>query len=250
MIREITVFEETDSTNERAAQLGRSGVAPGIAIFAERQTAGRGRFGRRWESSGHRGLWFSLLLRPELPVEHWARLTTWAAVGVATAIEQSVGVKVEIKWPNDLQIRGGKIAGILTETIFDAGTKPFAVVGIGVNVNHELADFPPELVGKAGSLRIAAERTFDRSALAVEILRALDERFSALSSRFPSLVEEAAQRSVLLGEWIAVRAGASLVEGVATGLDREGQLLLRVGDGEIRTLTAGEVSLSAATRDT
>ncbi len=246
LIREILVFEETDSTNERAAQLGCAGVAPGVAVFAERQTAGRGRFGRRWESAGHRGLWFSLLLRPELPVEYWPRLTTWAAVGVAAAIENALRLAVGIKWPNDLQIRGSKIAGILTETVFEAGAAPFAVLGIGVNVNHEPVDFPAELAARASSLRISAGRVLDRSALAVEILRALDARHALLRSDFPKLVEESSRRSVLLGKWIAVRAGTSLVEGVATGLNPEGQLLLRDSSGEIRALTAGEVSVERA----
>jgi BirA family biotin operon repressor/biotin-[acetyl-CoA-carboxylase] ligase len=245
LIREITVFEETDSTNERAAQLARSGVAPGVAIFAERQTAGRGRFGRRWESRGHRGLWFSLLLRPDLPVEKWARLTTWAAVSVAEAIERALGLEIGIKWPNDLQIHGRKIAGILTETVFEPGAQPCAVVGIGVNVNHEPADFPTELADTAGSLRIASGRAVDRSALAVEILRALDVRCSALRSAFPELVEEAARRSVLMGKWIALRAGTALVEGTASGLDGEGQLRLRTASGELLTLSAGEVQSGA-----
>lgn len=245
LIRGINVFAETDSTNERAAQLGRSGVAPGIAIFAERQTAGRGRFGRRWESSSHRGLWFSLLLRPELPVEHWSRLTTWAAVGVALAVEQALGVEVGIKWPNDLQIRGGKIAGILTESVFDATARPFAVVGIGVNVNHESGDFPPELATKASSMRIATGSVVDRSALAVEILRSLDAHFPSMPARFPDLVEECARRSVLVGKRIAVDVGSTVIEGVASGLNAEGHLILRDAAGMLHTLTAGEVQSGA-----
>jgi BirA family biotin operon repressor/biotin-[acetyl-CoA-carboxylase] ligase len=243
LIRDITVLAETDSTNERAAQLGRAGVAPGVTIFAERQTAGRGRFGRRWESVGHRGLWFSLLLRPDVPLEKWARLTTWAAVGVAEGIGRAIDAEIGIKWPNDLQIAGKKIAGILTETFFDPGVEPFAVVGIGVNVNHEPAEFPAELAGKATSLRLATGRAVDRSALAAEILRALDERFPALESCFPELVAEAARRSVLLGKRIAVRAVGSLIEGMATGLDAEGQILVRHATGEMHTVTSGEATV-------
>ena len=246
LIREITVFAETDSTNDRAAQLGRDGVAAGVAIFAERQTAGRGRFGRHWESAGHRGLWFSLLLRPDFRVEHWARLTTWAATGVASAIEEASGLAVRIKWPNDIHVAGRKIAGILTETVFEAGAEPFAIVGIGVNVNHEPGDFPAPLAEKAGSLRMAGGRVLDRAALAVAVLRSLDARWSALRSTFPELVAESQRRSVLLGEWIQVRAGQSIVEGVALGLDEEGQLFLRAADGGVRTLSAGEVSIMPA----
>ena len=243
LIREITVLAETDSTNERVARLGRAGVAPGVAIFAERQTAGRGRFGRRWESLSHRGLWFSLLLRPALPLEAWGRLTTWAAIGLAVAIERHLGLGVGVKWPNDLQAGGRKVAGILAETFVDASGAPFAVVGIGVNVNHEPADFPAELAEKAGSLRSAAGRTIDRPALAAEILRSLDAQVAALHTDFPALVAAAARRSTLLGEWIALRAGAGVVTGLATGLDASGQLLLQLEDGTVRTLHAGEVTL-------
>lgn len=242
LIRTIHVFAETDSTNDRAAQLGRGGVASGVVIFAEKQTTGRGRFGRHWDSAGGRGLWFSLLLRPEFHIEHWPRLTTWAATGIAAAIERETGLVVRIKWPNDIVIDGRKIAGILTETFFEAGSAPFAIVGIGVNVNHELADFPPTLAIKAGSLRMATGRALDRAAMAAAILRELSARWPLMWSEFPALVAESEARSELLGKWIRVQAGNSVVEGIAEGLDTEGQLLLTDQNGNLRTLNAGEVS--------
>ena len=246
LVREIVVYEETDSTNERAAQLGAQGVAGGVAIFAERQTAGRGRFGRRWESAPHRGLWFSLLMRPELPLVLWSRLTTWCAVALARAIESATGLRTSIKWPNDIQLGSRKICGVLVETGFDRSGAPFAVAGIGVNVNHEPGDFPPELAEKAGSLRIAAGRMLDRAALAVAILRELDASHAAVARDFPALVAEAGHRSMLLGRWVEVRAGDSLLAGIAERLDADGQLLLRTADGELRALNAGEVTLAPA----
>ena len=247
LIRDIVVFEETDSTNDRAAQLGRQGIAGGIAIFAERQTAGRGRFGRRWESAAHRGLWFSLLLRPALPMALWPRLTTWAATGIAAGIEQATGLSARIKWPNDIHLAGRKVAGILTETVSDPGGAPFAIVGIGVNVNHESSDFPASLAGSATSLRIAAGRALDRAALAAAIFHSLAARFAALAEDFAALVAEAEERSVLLGQWIEVRAAESILAGAAAGLDSEGRLLLRGADGSVRALTAGEVTILART---
>lgn len=244
LVREIVVYEETDSTNDRASQLGAQGVAGGVAIFAERQTAGRGRFGRRWESASHRGLWFSLLLRPELPLPLWPRLTTWCAVSLAGAIEAATGLRTAIKWPNDIHLGSRKICGVLVETGFDQQGAPFAVVGIGVNVNHEPEDFPAELAEKAGSLHLAAGRMLDRAALAVAILRELDARHAALAHDFPALVAEAARRSMLLGRWIEVRAADSVLAGIAERLDADGQLLVRAADGELRTLNAGEVTLA------
>jgi len=244
LIRDILIFEETDSTNERAAHLGRAGVEPGVAVFAERQTAGRGRFARRWESASHLGLWFSLLLRPVVPPAQWPRLTTWAAVSVAAAVGGIPGVRATIKWPNDIFVDGLKVAGILTETGTDCSQQPFAVVGIGVNVNHLESDFPPELHGKATSLR-GAGPALDRAAVAVSILQALETRYARVAGDFAELVDEATRRSFLLDRWIQVRTGSTVVSGVAEGLDGEGCLLLRELCGTLRQLSGGEVSVLA-----
>ena len=244
LVREIVIFEETDSTNDQAAKLGRSGAASGLAIFAEKQNAGRGRFGRRWESASHLGLWFSLLLRPTFPQEHWPRLTTWAAVSIASAIERATGVSAGIKWPNDIFVDGRKIAGVLIETAQDH----FAVVGIGLNANHAREDFPENLAAIATSLLVATGRAIDRAALAAAILRELDARYADLERRFDQLVAEASRRSVLLGRWVEVCAADSVIEGVAENLDASGQLLLRQSDGTLATLSAGEVSITAPTQ--
>ncbi len=244
LVREILVFAETDSTNDRVADLGENGVAGGLVIFAERQNAGRGRFGRRWESAQHLGLWFSLLLRPTFSQEHWARLTTWAAVSIASAIERTVGVRAEIKWPNDIFVKGRKVAGVLIETGLDRAGETFAVVGIGVNANHTPEDFPAELSATATSLRVATGRAIERPSLAAAILRELDKRYIDMDRRFDELVAEATRRSVLLGRWVRVRAGDSVVEGVAESLDASGRLLLRTGANEVRALNAGEVTLA------
>ncbi len=245
LIREIVVFTETDSTNDLAVRRGRQGGARGLAIFAESQTAGRGRFGRQWASASHRGLWFSLLLRPALPLPLWPRLTTWAAVGLADAIEDALGLAPQIKWPNDLLLGGKKVAGILAESGTDSAGEPFAVVGIGVNVNHEPGDFPPELAAKAGSLRMATGRLIDRPAFAATLLRALDARMPQLVSAFPEIIATTSRRSILLGRWIQVQTGIDLLEGQAEALDADGHLLLRTADGTLHRLTAGEVTVIA-----
>ena len=108
LAREILVFAKTGSTNDLAAKLGRGGAAEGLVIFAEQQTAGRGRLGRRWQSESHKGLWFSLLLRPRFALPLWTRLTTWAAVAVAEGIEETVKCRAMIKWPNDIYVDGKK----------------------------------------------------------------------------------------------------------------------------------------------
>jgi BirA family biotin operon repressor/biotin-[acetyl-CoA-carboxylase] ligase len=243
LAREIVVFAETASTNDSAMQRGRQGGRGGLVTFAESQTAGRGRFGRVWASASQRGLWFSLLLRPELPTTAWPRLTTWAAVSVALAIENSLALTTAIKWPNDIFLAGKKVSGILAESGVDQAGKPFAVVGIGVNVNHEPSDFPPELADKAASLRMVTGRMIDRSALAVALLRELDARAPQAVSDFSALVAEASRRNLLLGRWVQLQMGRTLVEGRAEALDADGHLLVRTPDGNLTRLTAGEVTV-------
>lgn len=245
LAREIVVFTETASTNDSAMQRGRQGASGGLVIFAERQTAGRGRFGRAWASASHRGLWFSLLLRPTLPYSAWPRLTTWAAVSLAAAIENSLGLPAAIKWPNDIYLSGRKIAGILAESGVDVNGQPFAVVGIGVNVNQNPADFPPELAGKAASLSMVTGRFIDRPTFAANLLRELDTRLPQLASAFSELIAEASHRSLLLGRWVQVQSGHSIIEGRAEELDADGQLLLRSNDGALHRLSAGEVTIIA-----
>jgi BirA family biotin operon repressor/biotin-[acetyl-CoA-carboxylase] ligase len=240
LAREILTFEETASTNDVAARLGREGRAGGLLVFAERQTAGRGRFGRRWDSAPHAGLWFSLLLRPAFATPLWGRLTTWAGVCVAAAIGRATGLDAQVKWPNDVLVGGKKVAGILTECSSDTAGAMFAVVGIGVNVNHEA--MPTELADRAASLRQIAGRTLDRSAIAAAIVTELAARLPEVETAFAGILAEAARRSPVLGRWIRFDAAAASYEGHAESLDADGNLLLRLADGTLRTMTAGEVS--------
>lgn len=234
--REILVFEETSSTNDVAANLGRHGHQGGLAIFAERQTAGRGRFGRRWVSAGHEGLWFSLLLRPEVPLAEWTRLTTWAGVAVAAA----VGAAARIKWPNDVLLDGRKVAGILIESSTDTAGRPFAIVGIGVNVNQ--TEFPAELADRATSLRLHSGKVIDRADLAVRILGELERRVAALNGDFPAILAETKCRSAVLGQWVQLHSGTEIFEGIAEDFDPDGNIRIRLDTGELRRMNAGEIS--------
>lgn len=243
LVREIVVFAETASTNDSATQRGRQGAEGGIVIFAESQTAGRGRFGRAWASAPYRGLWFSLLLRPSLPPSAWPRLTTWAAVSLAAAIENCLALPAAIKWPNDIYLSGRKIAGILAESGADVNGQPFAVVGIGVNVNQTAAEFPPKLAGKAASLGMVTGRVIDRPTFAACLLQELDARLPQVASDFPALIAEAGRRSLLLGHWVQVQSGPNILEGRAEQLDPDGHLLLRGSDGSLSRLSAGEVTI-------
>ena len=246
LVREVVVFEETDSTNDYAARLGRDAVAGGVMVFAERQTSGRGRFGRRWDSASHLGIWGSLLLRPTLAVAHWPRLTTGTAVAIARVLQEASGLSTQIKWPNDVQIGGRKVAGILMETGIDRFQQPFAVLGFGINVNHAAGDFPDEIAALATSVLCASGRTACRAALAAALLEELERVLPSLDAGFAGVVAEASRRSSLLGRWVRLWTPGGALEGFAEDLDEEGRLRLRLGDGRIETLLGGEVSLSGA----
>jgi len=244
--REILVLEETGSTNDVASQLGRDGVAEGAVVFAEHQTAGRGRLGRKWESVSHKGLWFSLLLRPTFALADWSRLTTWAAVGIARGMEEVLpGCHALVKWPNDIYLDGKKAVGVLSESV--VGPNGYAVVGIGVNVNHTREDFPEELLSRATSLWETGgpdTTPLDRHVVAAALLRQLDALYPALDCNFASIVAEAQSRSLLMGRRITVHGPRETYEALAEALEPDGSLRVRCDDGETRTVSGGEVSIS------
>ena len=172
---EIVVVEEARSTNDLAWEALERGTPEGFVVFAERQTAGRGQYGRRWESAPYRGLWLSILLRPALTLPESPQLTSLLAEVVAETITEQTGCAATIKPPNDIYIAGRKVAGILVEGRTENGGGYVAVAGIGLNVNQTVDDFPEELRATAGSLAMATGRRIDRAELAVRLLRNLEK---------------------------------------------------------------------------
>jgi len=173
---EIVVVEETPSTNDLAWEAVERGAAAGFVIFAERQTKGRGQYGRRWESTPYQGLWLSVLLRPAMTLRESPRLTSLLADVVSATIAEQTGCAPTIKPPNDIYISGRKVAGVLVEGRTAHDGSYVAVAGIGINVNQTVDDFPEELRATAGSLAMAAARKIDRSKLAIALLRNLEPR--------------------------------------------------------------------------
>jgi BirA family biotin operon repressor/biotin-[acetyl-CoA-carboxylase] ligase len=181
--REILVLEETTSTNDSILQRTTATTPEGLVIFAEHQTAGRGQHGHRWESAAQKGLWFSILLRPKIDIEKSALLTTWAAETVARTIHEQFSLTATVKSPNDVQIDGRKVAGVLVEMRAQKGAPHLAIAGIGINVNHAAADFPEDLRARATSLALVLDRQVDRAAFAIALLRKLDQTYQASFGR-------------------------------------------------------------------
>jgi BirA family transcriptional regulator, biotin operon repressor / biotin---[acetyl-CoA-carboxylase] ligase len=177
--REIIVLEQTASTNDAILQIANANPKEGLVVFAEHQTAGRGQRGNRWESATGKGLWFSILLRPKLDLASSPRLTAWAAEAISGAIQNEFSLTSAIKLPNDVQIDGHKVAGVLVEMRAREKAAHLAIAGIGVNVNQSREDFPSELQSSAISLAMALGRRVDRHSFAIALLRNLDRTYRA-----------------------------------------------------------------------
>jgi BirA family biotin operon repressor/biotin-[acetyl-CoA-carboxylase] ligase len=181
--RQIIVLQQTGSTNDAILQVATANSKEGLVLFAEHQTAGRGQRGNRWESAAGKGLWFSILLRPKIQLNDSGQLTAWAIETISDLIRTEFSLEPAIKLPNDVQLSGRKVAGVLVEMRAQEKAPHLAVMGIGINVNQSLEDFPPELQSRAISLAITLGRPVDRQKLAAAVLRTFDrtyrERFTA-----------------------------------------------------------------------
>ena len=242
--REIQVFEQTTSTNDVVERLARDGVKEGIVVFAEGQTKGRGRLGRKWISPSRKGLWFSLLLRPNLRPQETTRLTIVAATALRRAIEAHTGLKAVVKWPNDILVGNKKVAGILTELSAELDHIRYVIVGIGVDVNVNAGDFPSDVRKLATSLKIEAGAGFSRAALAVAILREIDSDYARLGSgQFSALAAEWEEHCQTIGQNVSIRVGSRQLKGRAEALGEEGALLLRTDHGHLERIIGGDVTL-------
>jgi BirA family biotin operon repressor/biotin-[acetyl-CoA-carboxylase] ligase len=170
---EIVVLDETESTNDVAWEAAGRGAREGFVVFAERQTKGRGQYGRRWESAPYLGLWFSVLLRPAMTLQESPKLTSLLAEVIGETIRDQTGCATTIKPPNDIYVSGRKIAGVLVEGRTAPDGRYVAVAGIGINVNQALDDFPEELRDTAGSVAMATGQKISRTNLAIALLRKL-----------------------------------------------------------------------------
>jgi BirA family biotin operon repressor/biotin-[acetyl-CoA-carboxylase] ligase len=242
--RDIRVFEETTSTNDVIEKLARDNVKEGVVVFAESQTKGRGRLGRKWMSPPRKGLWFSVLLRPAMRPAKVTQLTIAASTALLRAIQAQTGLQPEIKWPNDILIRGKKVAGILTELSAELDKVKYVILGIGVDVNQGPAEFPPELRKLATSLKIETGQRQGRASLAVKILRELDHDYRRIGAgEFESVADEWERHCATLGHRAVIHIGDRTVHGSAESLDTDGALLLRTQHGRLERIIGGDVTM-------
>lgn len=215
-------FAETDSTNRVA--LDWADAPHGALVIADAQSAGRGRLGRNWQSPAGRGLYFSLIIRPDEP--NPARYALLAGLGVAAAVESVCAIPIACKWPNDILCNGQKIGGILCETRDDR-----LIVGVGLNVSHTREDLPDRPIFPASSLLLETDKTFPIPALLDAILGSLETTFAQTDWR-------AAYENRMWGRGEVARSNGVL--GVVDGIESDGQLRLKTADGP-KLVVAGEL---------
>jgi BirA family biotin operon repressor/biotin-[acetyl-CoA-carboxylase] ligase len=235
---DLLLLAETSSTNDVAREHARRGARAGFVVAASRQTRGRGRLGRDWESPAGLGLYVSILLRPGSPALEAGQITILSSVAAAEAIEMLTGYRPQIRWPNDLLADGRKLGGLLIETEREGAALAFGVLGIGLNVRQGPDDFSPTVRSLATSLRLVTGRLYRRADLLVALLQALERRFEAPFDDTRRVWEAS---SLTLGQRIILTTIRGRKYGQALGLDESGALLLRGESGEIETVTAGDM---------
>ena len=238
---QMEIHDEIDSTNTRAKELALQGAPHGTAVLARRQSAGRGRFGRKFYSPDDCGVYISFILRPSLPADRAVMITSMAAVAVARAMERVADVQASIKWVNDVYLGAKKACGILCEAglDFESGQMQYVVVGVGVNVAP--MDFPEELRDIATSISNECGCSVERSRFCAELINEMNALYPQLEGG--AFMQESRSRSNVIGRELFVLRGNERYPATAVDIDDGGSLVVRLPDGEIQVLHSGEVSL-------
>lgn len=239
--RALHCFAELDSTNTTAREMAAAGAAHGTVVIADAQRHGRGRLGRSWASPPGANLYLSAVLRCALPAERVSQIGLLAGVAVCETVRE--WCPADIKWPNDVLVRGRKVVGILAELDGAEGER-VVVLGIGANLNVALEELPEELRGKAGSLRIATGAAVDRSRFTGHLLNNLEVRYEQWHrDGFAPIAAAWRGLAPLIGRLIRVQEPGGIVEGTVLDIDEDGALRLRLSSGREYRIVAGDVTL-------
>ena len=245
--KHLKLLDEVGSTQDVLRELAENGAPQGALVIAERQTSGRGRLGRGWLSPAGKGIWMSLLLRPQIPLQLTPQLTLLAAVALSRAIAQVVPLDIGIKWPNDLLVDGKKMCGILLESAAEDERLQFVIVGMGISVNLEPDDYPPELLDRAASLKMLSGQKIDRVALIAETLLAFEQLYELYEQQgFGPIRALWEARSIMLHREVTLHTPEGSFVGVPESLDESGGLVVRMPDGTLRTVYSASIDLKPA----
>ncbi len=238
--------ERTESTNTDAKKVAAEGVVEGTVCVSEEQTGGKGRVNRGWASPYGKGIWFSLILRPLFPPMEAPKCTLMAAVALTKAFRKLGLEQVGIKWPNDILIGERKLVGILTEMQTSMEQIEYIAIGSGINISTTDADLPAELEGVSTSFAREGVLVDRRQAFAV-ILKYMETQYEkVIDEGFESTLQEWKELSVTLGKEVQVREPSVTYTGYAENIDQDGNLLVRLPNGELSRVVAGDVSIRPA----
>ncbi len=240
MGKKIIYYDVIDSTNTKCYELAEKGYPEGTIVIAEAQTKGKGRLSRQWISPRHKGLYFSVLLKPDMAPNDVAKLTLLAAVSVASAVRETTNLKALIKWPNDVLLNNKKICGILTEMNAEADRINFIVLGIGINVTAK----GPMLPRGATSLFEEGAKEVSRLLLLKKLLFTLEQDYLLFKKhKFEKIVQQWQDFSAILGNRVRIISHNEKLEGIAMGIDPDGALILRLDNGFQNKILSGDVEL-------
>lgn len=242
--KQIVYFNSIDSTNNEAKKLASSGCSEGIVIISEEQTMGRGRLGRNWVSPKFKGIWMSIVLRPDIDPMNVAKITQVGAAAVLKAIKEQ-GINAYIKWPNDIVLNNKKVCGILTEMSGEINNVNYVVMGIGINVNIDKEDFPEEIEEIATSLKIEEGKSIERKALVASILNNLEELYKEFikNEDIKTSIDICRENSILIGKSVRIINRNDEIQAQALDLSDDGKLIVKYQDGSIHEVISGEVSV-------
>jgi len=240
--REIHFYQEVASTNTLAMGLATDGAHEGTIVIAETQTNGKGRLGRKWISPKG-NLYLSVVLRPNIPMHKAPLITLTGAVAVSSAIRTMCGLEAGIKWPNDILISGKKVSGLLTEMSAEQDRIRHIVLGIGVDVNMETTELPPDVRSLSTTLAAEAGAKINRTALLQQILRDLERWYQKFLDNDEDVLIEWKMLNMTVGNRITVSGAGVALDGLAQGVDGDGRLLVRLDNGAIRKVAAGDVTI-------
>ncbi len=238
----ILRFDSIDSTNLEAMRQAKLGAREGLCIVAREQTRGRGRLDRSWQSPKDAGLYFSIVLRPQLEMSAWPLMTLMAALAVSDALMKACDLRADIKWPNDLCVRDRKLCGILAETV-DTENGPVAIIGIGINLNSD--SLPATVRDLATSVESVIGRRPDLERVLEELIKAIGERYELLVSSLGgehTIREWCANSSYAMGRRVRISMAVDSFQGTTRGLESDGALRVETDDGKIRIVRAGDVT--------
>lgn len=242
--KELVHLDSVDSTNNEAKKYAIKNAKEGTVIISEEQTMGRGRLGRNWVSPKYKGIWMSIILRPDIEPMKISKITQVAAASVTLAME-SLGINAFIKWPNDIIMNGKKVCGILTEMSGELNKVNYVIVGIGVNANIEKDEFSDEIKEVASSLKVESHKSVDRKKLVGVILTKFEKLYNEFinEGNINNSIKVCKEKSILLGKNVRVLRRNEERKAKALDLNSEGRLIVQYENGQLEEIVSGEISI-------